>query len=267
MTEPRSAIAPDGVQLAWWSVGAGEPLLLLNGQGADHRMWDRLVPELSARHTVVALDPRGIGRSPMPEGPQYTTRDLANDAVAVLDDADVARAHVMGFSMGGRVAQWLAVDHPDRVGTLVLAGTSAGDRHGVPRAPELDALMAAAPTLAVRRARAALMYHPRFLASAMAHGDLYQPAKVPPDVQAQQLAASQAHDAWDELPTIAAPTLVVHGTDDELNPTANAPLLAQRIPGAALHLVEGGRHGFYDEFRDETLRVLLAFLRANPLPQ
>ena len=242
-------------------------MLLLNGQGADHRMWDRLVPALSARHRLVALDPRGIGRSDTPRGPQYTTRELAADAVAVLDDAGVATAHVMGFSMGGRVAQWLAVDHPERVGRwcwpapVRATGTAGRERR---RSTTSWPLPPASPCAGPW---AALMYHPRFLASALAHGDLYQPARVPPHVQAQQLAASRAHDAWDELPAVTAPTLVLHGTDDDLNPTANAALLAGRVPGARLHLVEGGRHGFYDEFRDETTTAVLEHLAANPLRQ
>ena len=71
---------------------------------------------------------------------------------------------------------------------------------------------------------------------------------------------SAAHDAWQVLPTIAAPTLVLHGSDDLMVPTANAPLLAQRIPGALLHLHHGGRHGFFDEFADEIRPLALDFL-------
>ena len=107
-------------------VGDGEPLLLLAGQANSRRWWDPVRDDLAARHRTVALDALGTGASTPPDGAEYSTRRFAEDAVAVLDAAGIGRAHVYGTSMGGKVAQWLAIDHPDRVGALVLGCTTPG---------------------------------------------------------------------------------------------------------------------------------------------
>jgi pimeloyl-ACP methyl ester carboxylesterase len=264
-----TATAPDGVRLAWWSSGpqdgSGEPLLLLNGQGADHHAWDRVGPLLAVRHRLISFDTRGTGASEAPTGTPYTTRGLVADALAVLDAAGRARAHVFGYSMGGRIAQWLAVDHPERVGALVLGATSPGDAHGVAREPDVNELMTAPMSPRVAKRWGDLMYSRRYLVRALLHRDLYQPPELSQAVRDLHFAASQGHDAWGRLADIAAPTLVLHGAADRLNPTANAVLMVEQITGAELHLVEGGRHGFYDEFRDETARVVLDFLARHPL--
>src|SRR5436190_22870640 len=102
----------------------GDPLLLVMGLGVDAHGWEFQVPALAARHRVILVDNRGVGRSGKPRGP-YTTAMMAEDARAVLDGLGVARAHVVGLSMGGMIAQELALAHPDRVGALVLAATYA----------------------------------------------------------------------------------------------------------------------------------------------
>jgi len=107
-------------------VGDGEPLLLLAGQANSRRWWDPVRDDLAARHRTVALDALGTGASTPPDGAEYSTRRFAEDAVAVLDAAGIDRAHVYGTSMGGKIAQWLAIDHPDRVGALVLGCTTPG---------------------------------------------------------------------------------------------------------------------------------------------
>ena len=88
---------------------------------------------------------------------------------------------------------------------------------------------------------------------------------IPPHAQRLHFLASEGHEAWDLLPTIISPTLVIHGNDDRVNPTANAPLLAERIPGAELYVLQGGRHLFFVEFREEASRVVNEFLAKHPL--
>jgi len=85
---------------------------------------------------------------------------------------------------------------------------------------------------------------------------------IPAYAERLHYLASEGHDAWDQLPAIAAPTLVIHGSDDRLNPTANAPLLAERIPGAELYIVQGGRHAYFEEFREEASRVVIVVTRS-----
>lgn len=114
MTEGR-AHTPDGAELFWTSTGEGSPLLLVAGQASDHRGWLHVVPALAQHHRVVLYDHRGVGRSTAGASDTWTTRTFADDAAVVLEACDIDLAHVYGHSMGGRVAQRLAVDHPEAV--------------------------------------------------------------------------------------------------------------------------------------------------------
>lgn len=268
------AEASDGIRLYFEEHGAGEPLLLLAGQGQDHRQWDLVRDAYAARHRVIVYDYRGLGRSDAPSEPPYTTRGQAEDAVAVLDHLGIERAHVFGVSMGGRVAQWLGIDHGARLGALVLGCTTPGDRHGIPRTAEVQQVLERTlasdepPEGAAVLALLSLMFSPGWVnanievVQAMA---AQRADPVPEFVRRWHFQASQAHDAWELLPTITAPTLVLHGSDDQVSPSANARLLAGRVPGAELQLVEGGRHGFFLEFGEETARLALGFLGSHPL--
>lgn len=252
------AHAADGTQLFYELVGVGDPLLLVNGQASDHHMWDRVVADFSACHQVVLVDPRGTGASDKPTAPPYSTTGFAADLVAVLDAARIERAHAYGFSMGGRVCQWLAIEHAGRIGALVLGATTPGDAHGIARDAHADAVLSSPPSPDSLRRMAELMYHPDWIA---AHPEVLVPADpIPRRAQLQHYLASQGHDAWDRLPEITAPTLLIHGSADLVNPTANTPLMAARIPGAQVCIVEGGRHGYLEEYREQASRVVLEFL-------
>jgi 3-oxoadipate enol-lactonase len=261
------AVTYDGTRIAYESAGSGQPLLLVSGQGGDRHNWDALWPDLAAACRVVRFDHRGTGASDKPRRPDYTTRGMAADAVAVLDAAGIGRAHAFGLSMGGRIGQWLGIDHPARIGGLILGCTTPGDAHGVRREAAVDAIMVATPGSIDIRDSLELSYSPAWIE---AHPELLAPvpdsSRPPAYITVQHRRASQNHDAWAGLPTITAPTLVLHGSEDRLNPTANAPLLAERIPGAELHIVAGGRHGFHEEFRPQVLDVVGGFLARHPLP-
>src|SRR5687768_2604867 len=126
--------------------GSGEPLLLVMGQGSDHHGWDRVRDDFAAHHQVIVFDHRGTGQSDKPREPEYSTRGFAADAVALLDFLGIERAHAYGISMGGRICQWLGIDHGGRVGALVLGCTTPGNAHGVRRPAEVDAKMANRPS-------------------------------------------------------------------------------------------------------------------------
>ncbi|AXX31362.1 alpha/beta fold hydrolase [Actinosynnema pretiosum subsp. pretiosum] len=263
------ARSADDVQLHYQVSGSGEPLLLLSGQANNLHWWDRVRPDFEREFTTVVLDHRGTGLSGKPEG-GYATRTFAEDALSVLDDLGVDRCHVYGTSMGGRVAQWLAADHPERVRGLVLGCTSPGPPHGVERSAEVRRSLAQPDRLKARRALLELMYTPAWLERHdepfTAHGGPFTTLgdpDMPPHARKGHLLASGNHNSWDALPSITAPTLVVHGTDDEFNPTANAPLLAKRIPDTRLHLVEGARHAYFEEFHHETGPLVADFLDAH----
>ncbi|ARQ71595.1 alpha/beta fold hydrolase [Streptomyces marincola] len=255
-----TAIAADGVTLHYQPRGGGEALLLLSGQSNSHRWWDSCREDFEqGGYRTVTFDYRGTGASDKPDEP-YSTREFAADAVAVLDALGVRRAHVYGTSMGGRVAQWLAADHPDRVGALVLGCTSPGGAHGHERGKDVRRALSQPDRKAAGRALLELMYTPGWLATRRGPYHTVGDPDMPAHARRRHLAASAEHDAWDALPRIAAPTLVVHGTDDVFNPAANAPLLAGRIPGARAHLLPGARHAYFEEFRATASRVVLDFL-------
>ncbi|MEU4516845.1 alpha/beta fold hydrolase [Nonomuraea wenchangensis] len=257
------ATTDGGVKLSYQVRGDGPALVLLQGQANDHRWWDPVRDDFAAGHLTITLDWRGTGDSDKPDEP-YTTRGFATDVVAVLDALEIGRAHVYGTSMGGRVAQWLAADHPERVGALVLGCSSPGGAHGVERSNEVRRSLAQPDRAAAERALLELMYTPAWLAAHPGPHHTTGDPGMPAHARRRHLAASAGHDAWDALPTIAAPTLVVHGTDDVFNPAANAPLLAGRIPGAELRLIEGARHAYFEEFREIASPMVLEFLAARP---
>src|SRR5579859_5308714 len=138
------ARGPGECRIWYDEAGSGEPLLLLPGQSSDHRMWDEVRPSFERRYRVLVYDHRGTGKSDAPLEPAYSIELFAADAIAVLDAAGIGRAHIYGISMGGRIAQRLAIGHPERVGAVVLGATTPGDRHGVRRSPEVDARLQAA---------------------------------------------------------------------------------------------------------------------------
>ncbi|GAA0931602.1 alpha/beta hydrolase [Pseudonocardia zijingensis] len=254
--------APDGAHLAVRTSGAEAPLLLLSGQAGSHEWWTRVRADFDAFRRVVTLDWRGTGDSDAPPGP-YSTQGFAEDAIAVLDHLGIDRADVYGTSMGGRVAQWIAIRHPHRVRRLVLGCTSPGGPHAVERSAAVRKALADPDPAAARRALLDLMYSPEWTAR---HPGPYWTLGDPTmsrQARHQHLLASNGHDAWAELPRITAPTLVLHGDRDDLNPTANAPLLADRIPGARLQLIAGARHAYFEECRDEASAVVREFLTAG----
>jgi pimeloyl-ACP methyl ester carboxylesterase len=259
------ATASDGTRLAYEVTGDGPALLLVAGQSNDRHIWHPVRDAFAASYRVVTFDHRGTGDSGKPDAPPYTTRGFAADAIAVLDDLRIDRAHAYGMSMGGRIGQWLGIDHASRLGALVLGCTTPGNAHGVRRSPDIDPVLLSGdpvrlqPYLVTPAWAAA---NPGFLAEWEAWVAAHP---VPPHARQLHYGASEGHDAWDQLPRITAPTLLVHGSDDELNVVANAHLLAERIPGAAVHIIPGARHLYFWDHAEEAHRVVAEFLARHPL--
>lgn len=250
----------DGFDLAVQVAGPteGPVLLLLAGQANNHHWWDLVRSGFEDAWRTVSLDQRGTGGSRGPVG-EWSTRLFADDAVAVLDHLGVARAYVYGTSMGGRVAQHLAAAYPDRVERLVLACTSPGGPHALERDADVRRALAH-PDPAHRRRTLRELFYTDAWPHRPEDSRLFGDRAMSADETRAHLRVSARHDAWDLLPTITAPTLVLHGTDDRMVPTANAPLIAERIPGARLELVEGGRHGFFEEQATDVTPLIRRFL-------
>jgi pimeloyl-ACP methyl ester carboxylesterase len=243
-------------QLYWERTGGGgPPVLLVMGLGMNATGWWRTVPTLAgAGFDVVAFDNRGVGRSPRPPGP-YSVAGMADDAVAVLDAAGIERAHVYGISLGGMIAQEVALRHPARVDALVLGATTPGGPQAVAADDETLAFFRRRGEMSAEEAVWASVpynYGPRTRAE-RAHligEDIVQRLRYPiePEPYAAQLAAALGHDAHGRLGDVRAPTLVVHGEADRMVAPANARLLAGSIPGAEpLMLPEAGHLYFTDD--------------------
>ena len=258
------ATSADGVRLYYKTHGRGEPLLLMAGQACDHRDWDRVAEDLMGHFEVIVWDYRGTGQSDKPQEPPYSTRNFAADAVAVLDACGHARAHVYGFSMGGRVAQWFAINYGSRLGSLVLGATSPGNRHGVARNPDVDKALRSGDIdeLLLTSFTQQWISANRELADEIA--SLWN-RPLPAQLRHMHYQASQAHDTWDFLPSIQTPTLLIHGSDDEINPCANSELIARRIPGAYLYVLKGARHCYFEEFRAVASQMVCDFLLAHSI--
>ncbi len=256
----RTVTTRDGFALAVQVTGVerGRPLLMLGGQANSHGWWTGLTDAFEHRFRVVTVDYRGTGGSRGPVG-EWSTRSFADDAAEVLTALGAGPALVYGTSMGGRVAQRLAIDHPSVVARLVLACTSPGGRHALERDTEVRRSLADPDSVRRLEAMRRLFYSDAWPGEARESHLFGDPSMTGAERQAH-LRVSARHDAWDGLPTITAPTLVLHGDDDRMVPTANARSIASRIPRALLRLHPGGRHGFFDEFADEVGPLVRGFL-------
>jgi 3-oxoadipate enol-lactonase len=248
--------------------GAGkDTILLLMGLGGHATEWGAVfVADLARDHRVVRMDNRGIDQS-QTSVQTWTMSDMANDALAVLDALGVARAHVVGTSMGGMIAQLLAATHARRVAKLVLMATSFGGRDSVPPTDRAAAALGPQPGLSIGEQRRQGL---RVLTSdsfADDHAELIdmlvaQRERNPtsgPTFRAQYEAILQS-DRSHVVGQIPTPTLVIHGDIDPLVPPENGRMLSERIPGAQFVLLEGCGHMPHLEQPVETAQLIRTFL-------
>jgi pimeloyl-ACP methyl ester carboxylesterase len=239
------------------------PLLLVMGMGFSSRAWHTLPAQLRGDFRVIQFDNRGAGRSTLPRG-LYRMRDMADDAAAVLDAVGVDSAFVFGISMGGMIAQELALSHPERVRALVLGATFAGYLRS--RKPSLrtgyDLLRSVLRGRGATAARAArlLVSAEHFAADPEGFTTWLRGTEhVPARVAFRQMAAVVLHDSARRLRALRVPTLVITGDRDRLVPPANARKLARLIQGARLLILPGAGHVFPVERPRETVAAVKEF--------
>ena len=260
---PLTAI--NGIDLYYEETGRGDPLLLINGISGNTLSWEPLLSELAKHFRVIAFDPRGAGRSTAPDGP-YTTRQMADDAAALLAHLGIERAHVLGFSMGGLIAQELALGHPELIDRLVLYATFARPRRAI-MDPWLTFIVQVQErgldTTGVELFWLPWLFTPAFMArpELVEEAQAWQdPYPAPAHGIAAQAEAIRTHDTLERLPRIAAPTLVLVGAEDVLTPVYYSRELAAGIPGARLQVLERGGHSALWEYQEAGAEALLAFL-------
>jgi 3-oxoadipate enol-lactonase len=262
-----------GAKIYWDEQGQGTPVLLIMGLGYTSVMWHRARPVLSQHFRTVAFDNRGVGLSDVPPGP-YSIATMASDAAAVLDAAAVSSAHIFGVSMGGMIAQEVALQYPARTRSLILGCTSPGGPSSI-RADSkvIDVLLMRGMT--PEQAREAILPYiydantPREMIEQDVN--LRQPWLPSPKGYMAQLQGILAWEGYSRIGQIAAPTLVIHGVSDALVPPGNGELIARRIPGAKLVLLAHASHLFLtDQTRaanEEILEFLLSHAGGEPHPE
>ncbi|NUR78115.1 MAG: alpha/beta fold hydrolase [Thermoleophilia bacterium] len=249
------------MKIVWEERGSGDPLLLIQGLGYGRWSWEPILPGLAERYRVLFFDNRGIGESDKPAGP-YTAREMAADALQVLDESGVERAHVLGASLGGMIAQELAVTAPERVDRLVLCCTTPGGEATVPMPAVTVELFAAAgslpPEVALRR----------FVENALAPDAAPELVEAlyrrrldnPPDPVGWPAQAAAGIGFAGVDGAIDAPTLIVTGTEDNVVDPRNSDGVAARIPGARVERIPGTGHLFFWEQPDAVVRIVREFL-------
>jgi 3-oxoadipate enol-lactonase len=264
--------AANGIQIAYQVTGQGPPLLLIAGVGYGAWFWHKVVRALAEHLQVITFDNRGAGDSDKPDGP-YTVPMMAQDTAGLMDALDIRQAVVMGHSLGGFIAQELAVSRPDLVGKLILGATTHGGPKVIPITPEaLEVLLnregdpvelvkrgiavACAPGFAERQ--------PQVVQECLGYrfGNPVPPAQY----QAQVAAGAAMNALTDEqvserLAGIQVPVLILFGEHDKVVPPGNADLLAKQIPDSTVKILPNAGHIYPLETPQATVQAILGFLR------
>lgn len=227
-------------------------------------MWWRLIPALAERHRVLRLDNRGAGLTGDVAGGPYTVETMAGDCLAVLDEARVERAHVVGMSMGGLIAQEVAFCAPGRVRSLCLMATHVGTAHAVWDDEALAILENRGSVSAREAAELSLPfnYAPTTPRERIEEDwEVRLPLAATPAGYLNQLAGASAWSGLERLGGVAVPTLVLHGELDRLVPPDNGRMLAAAIAGAELTLVAGANHLLMTDQPEQVETALLDWLQ------
>jgi pimeloyl-ACP methyl ester carboxylesterase len=256
--------------------GTGEPLILIAGLGYDSWMWHRMAPGLADHFQVIVFDNRGVGQTDKPPGP-YSVHTLADDTVGLLAGLGIERAHVLGHSMGGFVAQAMALNHPKLVDRLILSATNFGGPHHIPVTAEAMAVLTDTSGDPIERLRRGILVsctpgfgerHPDIIEVWLAYR-----AENPLQPEAYQAQMAVGLGLMDEqasfdgkLKDVEAPTLILFGEDDKVVPPGNAELLADQIPNSQVRILPEAGHFYPFDATDRAVEAIVGFLKA-PIPE
>ena len=257
----------NGINIHYEIDGTGEPLLLIMGLGANTTGWYRQIPEFSHEYQVIAFDNRGAGRSDKPNE-AYSIAQMADDAHGLMVELGIDSAHIFGMSLGGMIAQELALRHSQGVRTLVLGGTMAGGPGAVFAGPEVVQLfisLGGLPPLQAIEAGLTLLYSEEYIRANK--GELVRRSLLNAHLMApmyaiqRQFMAVVGFNTVSRLAEIEAPTLVLSATADRVMPPQNARVLVEGISSARLVELDGAGHGFLVEKANEANAAVLGFLQ------
>jgi pimeloyl-ACP methyl ester carboxylesterase len=263
-------IAANGINLYYEVHGHGPLVVLIPGLGYDGWMWHKMIPGLAEQFQVISIDNRGSGLSDKPPGP-YTAQMLAADVIGLLDAFGERKTHIVGHSMGGFIAQAIAIDYPERVDKLVLSATNFGGPRHVPITPQAMAVLTDVSGDPVERLRRGIVVStaPGFAEGnpQLIEGWVAYRAQHPIDAvgyQAQLMIGlgllSEAASFEHKLGRVTAPTLILFGEHDAVVPPGNAELLAARLPNARVEILPNAGHFFPFEVPEAANRAIIDFL-------
>ena len=262
-------VTVNGLNLYYEIEGDGAPLVLIPGFAAGRWIWFKQTADLSRHFRVISFDPRGVSASDKPEGAQ-TIGLLADDVAHMLETIGIESAHVVGASFGGFVAQEFALKYPAMTRKLVLCCTSfGGPNHVVPAPETLQALASTKGLNSEDRMRENLLlaFTPEYVQTQVDEVDLIVHLRatneVPEHIYLSQLQAAMSFNVESRLAEIKSPTLVLSGDADIIVPVENSQNLAEKIPGARIHIVVGGSHTFFIEQAGEFNRIIREFLATD----
>jgi pimeloyl-ACP methyl ester carboxylesterase len=240
------------VKIAHEVLGDGEPLTLVHGLAYDRRGWGQLPALLAEHFRVVLIDNRGVGESDAPPGP-YSVAQMAEDVVSVLDELGIEHTHLLGVSLGGYIAQEVALTHPERVQRLILVSTAPGGGRAVPMPAATQEVFARYPTME-REAGVRMFVEEIFR---------YRLERAPTvEAWAAQATAGATYDNSDRVASIAAPTLVLTGGADVVVDPRNAGVLGELIPGARVEVVPDRGHLMIWEDSERVAELVTEFLQS-----
>ena len=253
------------INIAYKMFGKGNPILLINGFSAPLDFWDpMLLEKLASNYTVITFDNRGIGNTTSGEK-KFTITQFANDTFGLLDALKIKKADVMGWSMGGMIAQELALLHPEKVGKLSIDASTCGGKETRPPSPEAMKVFANQSGTSGERLQKFLpllfpeqwrMKDPNY------YQNLPTTTETVPNktLDLQTEAIINWAGTCNRLNNITQPTLIIVGTDDILTVPANSLLITENIPGAWLVQMKGGGHALMLQYPEKFSNVVLTFL-------
>ncbi|OUM84410.1 MAG: hypothetical protein BAA01_00890 [Bacillus thermozeamaize] len=259
-------IQANGIEMYYEIHGQGTPLVMIMGLSANLDWWEpEMIERLSKRYRLLLFDNRGAGRTEKP-AVEYSIPMFAQDTAALMSQVGIEKAHILGVSMGGMIAQEFALHYPERVDKLVLVCTNCGGAQSVPASPEVLGWLAnrnVSPD-ELKQRQLKLLFPDSFVAEQPDKVERFwervSRAPIPLEAFQRQLGAIQRFGTYDRLDRITSPTLVMTGSEDILVPPRNSEILAERIPGARLEIFPGGGHGFTGQFPEKFCQVVEQFL-------
>jgi pimeloyl-ACP methyl ester carboxylesterase len=258
----------NGIEIYYEIHGKGEPLVLIMGLRRNAEWWYRQIPHLSKHFKVLVFDNRGAGRTDKPVM-DYSIRLFADDTAGLMEALDIKKAHILGVSMGGYIAQELTIHYPERVKSLILGCTSAGGKRAVLTNPERLKEFTANEGLSpeqILKKDMDIYFSDAFIAEH--REEIAEFIKIslryyqPPDAFMRQFNACLRHDTVDLLNQITVPTLIVSGDDDPLVPPENSKILKELIPHAELIFFPGMRHCFFIEEAKKFNQIAINFFKS-----